>query len=444
MGNTMFLMLVDANGNLQWFDVYYCQSLPLEGVFSCEATYLNHVTEVEGGFLVSGLNRFTNDNTSMAMLLKVNYLGTAQYTTASYISGVPENEVLKTYQLSSGDYLSLIRSSTPVEEEGRIDRVILRQMDHQFNVIWEREYYPAENYIADYAMDFVLDPDGNILVLSKGVGEKHVFTKLSSYGYVMWTTVVEKPDWGSYIRPKAVTSDWAGNVYCTGQITTSNEQVAYVIKLNPGGGKEWARIYGENSPNGRVYDIEMMHYPAGAPVFGDYFVFVGNYTDSYVGNVGGDAWITIANAWSGEAGCRSTEWEIDPIEEAYRFSYLEMPRIDLESISINFEMETREPEYSRITCSPFFFPLAEATQENSGVDNITATLAPNPSTGHFKVMAEGVQNGQLFIYNQMGQLMLQQPFSGTSEFNLEHLPKGAYTIRISDRFQDIRKKLLLH
>ncbi len=444
VGNTMFLMLVDANGNLQWFDVYFCQSLPLEGVFSCEANYLNHVTEIEGGFLISGLNRFTNDNTTMAMWLMVDYQGTSQYTTASYVPEVSENEALKTYQLSNGDYLSLIRSTSFLENNGIADRVILKKMDAQFNNIWEKEYYPEGSHIADYAVDFVLDQNENIVVLTNGFSQKNVVSKLNSYGNVIWTTIIEKPAGSSNLRPKALTTDWAGNVYCTGQINNANETVAYVIKLNTNGGEEWARIYGKNAPNGRVYDIEMIHFPAGAPVFGDYFVFVGTYNDNYVGHIG-DSWITIANGWSGEAGCRYSEWDINPLQEAYRFSYLEMPRIDLETMSVSFQMEIREPEYSRVTCSPFlYFPLSESDAPNH-LTNIqyTATLAPNPSTGHVEVITEAIREGQISIYSPLGQLMLQQPFSGRSSLNLQHLPKGTYIIQISDRFQDIKKKLIL-
>jgi hypothetical protein len=56
------------------------------------------------------------------------------------------------------------------------------------------------------------------------------------------------------------------------------------------------------------------------------------------------------------------------------------------------------------------------------------TLFPNPSSG--LVQIEGFDEAEVIVYNNLGQKV--RAFRNANEINLEGLPQGIYTLRITD------------
>ena len=76
---------------------------------------------------------------------------------------------------------------------------------------------------------------------------------------------------------------------------------------------------------------------------------------------------------------------------------------------------------------PFFCDQLDETEEHVTQLN-GVTLFPNPSSG--LVQIEGFDEAEVIVYNNLGQKV--RAFRNANEINLEGLPQGIYTLRITD------------
>lgn len=67
------------------------------------------------------------------------------------------------------------------------------------------------------------------------------------------------------------------------------------------------------------------------------------------------------------------------------------------------------------------------------MENASVTVYPNPNTGIFTLKMNNRETGTLFIYNALGQVVIEQTLSGTETRVITHLSRGVYHYRITDR-----------
>ena len=76
--------------------------------------------------------------------------------------------------------------------------------------------------------------------------------------------------------------------------------------------------------------------------------------------------------------------------------------------------------------------------DHTGVNDYEArqnqlTVYPNPATDHITVSFPGLQNGNLFIYNIVGeQIMSRELATESSRISVANLSKGIYMVRVTD------------
>jgi len=78
---------------------------------------------------------------------------------------------------------------------------------------------------------------------------------------------------------------------------------------------------------------------------------------------------------------------------------------------------------------------------NFGNDNFQ--IYPNPSNGVFKIDFFGVEKYNLEIYTAVGRRVYSQPDTQQQDYDLSHLPKGVYILRIGTLEKTITKKIII-
>lgn len=443
--NNMFLIKADTDGNLEWFSIYGCESLPLEGIRYCDGIYLHHITEnLEGGYLISGSNSFVNDTTSLALAIKVDVNGSVTMMKDYYQPGHQENDLLKSFNLSNGDYISLVRSTKTVENGGKQDKAILRKMDQQFNLIWEKSIINENTEMGFYAWDLTVDLNGNYIILGQAENDQNILTKVNGSGNVQWATTYDKPSGVNIFRPRALTKDQYGNLYFTGFMVNQGESPSYAIKTDANGSKQWSKIYGNNRPFSDTKDIELIKFPENEFTYGDNFVFVGYYGDSTTTSTPPPSWVVNGPTANGETGCRHDDFTVTSNEENYNSVAVSFEESDLVNFTLDIVMESPEREYTRIACNPFYFPLAENNSPDQlhlvpevaeSRTELKVIIGPNPNSGAFSIFTElpattenGTQ-GQVHIFDSLGRLVTKKTIDNQQNIHFENFPKGTYLVK---------------
>jgi hypothetical protein len=83
---------------------------------------------------------------------------------------------------------------------------------------------------------------------------------------------------------------------------------------------------------------------------------------------------------------------------------------------------------------------------NEYSDNPNINIFPNPTNGMINVVINGINNADLTIYTLQGQMVYAETLNAATrnkQLDLSYLSKGIYMIRISDKKNNIIKKLIL-
>jgi hypothetical protein len=75
--------------------------------------------------------------------------------------------------------------------------------------------------------------------------------------------------------------------------------------------------------------------------------------------------------------------------------------------------------------------------------NSEIVLSPNPATNQFAISSTQLTNGQLEIYNSLGEKIYSSPFDQQQKIDCENFPKGIYFVTLSNSENVLTKKLLV-
>jgi hypothetical protein len=236
-GHDVYVVKLDANGNLQW-------TKTIGGPESEEGNSL--IQTSDGGYAIAGFTKSFGTGELDVYLVKLDANGNLQWTKT--IGGKKEDVGTSIIQTSDGGYA--IAGSTRSFGAGEWD-VYLVKLDANGNLQWTKTIGGKKE---DVGTSLIQTSDGGYAIAgstrSFGAGEADVYVvKLDARGNLQWTKTIGGPkgDWGfSLIQA----SD--GGYAITG-ITSSDELAAYfgpaeadvyVVKLDATGNLQWTKTIG--------------------------------------------------------------------------------------------------------------------------------------------------------------------------------------------------------
>ncbi len=154
-------------------------------------------------------------------------------------------------------------------------------------------------------------------------------------------------------------------------------------------------------------------------------LFAGDVGSAWTNNISYDSYKNISFISSGMGGTKKDNFIVVNVDSSKQIDY---DLICLNSKEINCLGELQDYKYIHSLQSQYF------------------RIYPNPSNGYLKVLTNIQKTSQMQIFNSQGQLMLERNLDGgiVNEFNLEGLPRGAYSIKMISEGIDFVQKLILY
>jgi hypothetical protein len=233
----VYLVKLDANGNLQW-------TKTIGGKKEDMGTSL--IQTSDGGYAIAGYTFSFGAGEADVYVVKLDANGNLQWTKT--IGGKKEDVGLSLIQTSDGGYA--ITGSTQSFGAGKADVYVVK-LDANGNLQWTRTVGGPGNEIGS---SLIQTSDGGYVIAgttaSFGVGEADVYLiKLDANGNLQWTKTIGGPEHDKG-RSLIQTSD--GGYAITG--TTSSDELAayfgpaeadiYVVKLDANGNLQWTKTIG--------------------------------------------------------------------------------------------------------------------------------------------------------------------------------------------------------
>jgi hypothetical protein len=230
-GHDVYVVKLDANGNLQW-------TKTIGGPESEEGNSL--IQTSDGGYAIAGFTKSFGTGELDVYLVKLDANGNLQWTKT--IGGKKEDVGTSIIQTSDGGYA--IAGSTRSFGAGEWD-VYLVKLDANGNLQWTKTIGGKKE---DVGTSLIQTSDGGYAIAgstrSFGAGEADVYVvKLDARGNLQWTKTIGGPkgDWGfSLIQASDGGYAIAGPTYSFG----AGETDVYVVKLDARGNLQWTKTIG--------------------------------------------------------------------------------------------------------------------------------------------------------------------------------------------------------
>ncbi len=233
----VYLVKLDANGNLQW-------TKTIGGKKEDMGTSL--IQTSDGGYAIAGYTYSFGAGESDLYVVKLDANGNLQWTKT--IGGKKEDVGLSLIQTSDGGYA--ITGTTTSFGAGGKDVYVVK-LDANGNLQWTRTVGGPGNEVGS---SLIQTSDGGHVIAgttaSFGAGEADVYLiKLDANGNLQWTKTIGGPE---HDRGRSLIQTSDGGYAITG--TTSSDELAayfgpaeadiYVVKLDANGNLQWTKTIG--------------------------------------------------------------------------------------------------------------------------------------------------------------------------------------------------------
>ncbi len=231
----VYLVKLDANGNLQW-------TKTIGGPASEEGNSL--IQTSDGGYAIAGSTTSFGAGEWDVYLVKLDASGNLQWTKTI---GGPASEAGNSFiQTSDGGYA--IAGSTTSFGVGQLDVYVVK-LDASGNLQWTKTIGGENN---DWGLSLIQTSDGGYAIAgsttSFGAGGADVYVvKLDANGNLQWTRTISEP--GSIKTGFSLIQTSDGGYAIAGLTSSFGPRLAdvYVVKLDSTGNLQWTRtIGGEN------------------------------------------------------------------------------------------------------------------------------------------------------------------------------------------------------
>ena len=113
-------------------------------------------------------------------------------------------------------------------------------------------------------------------------------------------------------------------------------------------------------------------------------------------------------------------------------------------------MQCTEPPQSNCSEDWFFDDILnnnkpEPIRMNNIVSNLNTSISPNPSNGRFTISINENTSSEIFVYNNLGQLIHQETLrSSSSQIDLSAHSKGIYFLKVQSVDKIYTEKIVVH
>jgi len=266
-GYDVYVVKLDANGNLQW-------TKTIGGPESEEGNSL--IRTSDGGYAIAGYTESFGAGEDDVYVVKLDANGNLQWTKT--IGGKKADMGTSLIQTSDGGYA--IAGYTESFGAGE-DDVYVVKLDANGNLQWTKTIGGKK---ADAGVSLIQTSDGGYAIAgytkSFGAGEWDVYVvKLDANGNLQWTKTIggKKEDAG---RSLIQTSDGGYAIAGTTQSFGAGEWDVYVVKLDANGNLQWTKTIG--GPESEIGQSLIQTSDGGFAIAGETYSFGAGGRDVYV------------------------------------------------------------------------------------------------------------------------------------------------------------------
>jgi hypothetical protein len=374
----------------------------------------------DGGIIVAGFTESAGNASNDIYLLKTNSTGDTLWTKT--YGEVPHQEDAAFLQQTT-DSGFIICGHSNFGGGNNIEAYLVKT-DSLGILQWSKTYGGNDfESLAGVVQTF----DGGFITVgntnSYGAGNFDALViKTDSNGEVMWS----KSYGGAQNDVAESISQMPDSGYIICGYSLSFGGNAYLIRLNQFGDTLWTKAVGETSSvNGRVI----------YPTTDGGFILLG---DIYYPATSNKDILLIKTDSTGSSNCY--EYNTNTIVTVLPLSAIDPPTM----VSAGGHLES----------SPIFVGTGGTGTTICFTDNVVSlelpeiVIAPNPATDQFAVrsllpIANGMENGQIEIFNSLGQKISSATFMGQAIIDCRQFPKGFYFVRVCNSERQVIQKLII-
>jgi hypothetical protein len=465
-GYSGYLTYFDPSGNIFWVkSITSGNALNAPYSITCDQSMNVYVAGAFTGSTAT-FDSFTVTNGGGAItayVAKYNSSGVAQWVQTSFSNGGLDEIVSSVTDnqgntFVTGSYSGTMALGSITLANTPINAAFIAKYDASGNVIWAKN---SVSSVTDKATSISRDNNGNLYITGffssptivfgtytlTNSGAQNIFVvKYDAGGNVVWA---KKAGGTSGDYASALSTDAQGNSYVTGNINSGNAVFGsntltlagsgsnlFLASYNSNGNINWVKNYGSG-----LQGQSIACYSAGVIVSG----LTGSVSPCVIGNFsvvptasfdpafvahwdwtgvptfaqglssGGDDWFPVA---------------IDNLCNAY-FSgdYVTNPFV-IGSFSLALAGTDETPFIAKMNFNCSILP--DGVNENSS-DKNNLSLFPNPNNGSFSVKTNFIEEGEIKMFNSVGEIIHEQKISGkTHTIELKGISKGLYYFSISE------------
>ena len=287
--------------------------------------------------------------------------------------------------------------------------------------------WPEDNGFGDLGRNVCLDVDGDMIIAGK------LICKMQISGDTVWCFDFSEEDSGFIGKALSSVSDEEDNILSTGWVQDTISKVFFTktVLINGKSGEEnWANKDNlfENATSETGINI----------CFSDKYVLVGG--DIWFGEYPDYLRDSRIILYSRSNGAILSDTLIDVrLHDGMKNVYFDGKNFYMVGVAYN-QTSSTENKFQSVFKFSVNEPLPVSLLETS--DEVPQ-IHPNPTTGLFTLWHDGIQNGDVEMYDLQGQLVFSEKANGIrNEFDVSRLVAGVYILKFSDKNSSFFKKLI--
>ena len=429
----IIFMKTNKEGDTLWTKPYLTDSTSI-------FTYPPHIIASDDGhFLIAGLEVTPQEEDDIFEGFLIKFDKDGQILWQKRYEGAGQVIFRDFKQTPDGGYI-LGGTSTAIDPMGDF---YLVKTDMNGEVEWE-SYLGGEGFQAGYAVDYL--PDGGYVISGRGGNPPFAtdiaVAKCNAQGHQSWSNIYGGP-YGNTSTSVKTLSD--GNILISGSMGNGStdwddDRDAYLIKVNPGGGVIWEKVYGSpftNLHRSNILEVSNGHIVvAGIKKFND-----GGPHQSTLNKFDANGeiiWQRIYPSPNPEAD--TYIYGIRKASDGGFLAYGTAYDPDYDNLQEGWFIKTDSQGYTceEVNC------VVTHIQENAPFEK-GISLFPNPSSGTLNIKLTGMNDALIYIYASNGVLVWSSTIrSNAKTIDLNDKPSGLYYVKVVSDDLQFQEKVVLN
>jgi len=440
-----FVIKVNHYGEHEFTKFYNCiEDREDPFLVSCTSFQITElISDTQNGVVLGGYARLGEEGEPFGILIQLDEYGVVvpgmikTFTNPDYRN----SEVVSVRRMESDEYIVLLSATMPVTATSWNVRPNIVKLNNQFQTLWAKTLYRNE-YYDSYTPHGLEITSNQLIMVSGALGHKLHLSKLTDYGYEIWTQSYIYTDMASdtswIIYPHKLAIDYLDNLYLAKNSLhrATEKNVTRVLSVNSDGNIIWSRRYGSEEEDNYIKDMCLLdNSPYTFPA--QDVVLVGERLYDENDQRKHSPWKVRARILDGSMDCNYAAIDVEQELVSYHADDYEPGLMNIIPTQSYEELERHDPGTTLEKCNNSFFTEAEqqtVIPEPAGkIQEGHLWVFPNPNQGDFQLRIASSQSSLpavVRIYDIAGRLQRVINVEGRqTQVQVAGLAKGSYLIR---------------